>query len=60
MSESDPDSPSIEDAKRGADWPNFIQAIDSERKSLEKNNTWELVDQPKEQNILRCFEKKER
>src|SRR6266481_9128472 len=43
---------SLEEAKQGPVWPKWEEAIKTELAALEKKETWELVDQPSNTNII--------
>lgn len=50
---SDSVTPSVEEAIKCKDWSEYEKAIKEEIKSLEANETWELVDRPLGANIIK-------
>ena len=45
---------SLNVAKKSPDWPWWKEAMDEELAVLEAHNTWEMVNKPKNINIVRC------
>ena len=43
---------SLEEAKQGPVWPKWEKAIKTKLAALEKKETWELVDEPSNTNII--------
>lgn len=55
MSEAEGMEPStIEDAKTRSDWANWKDAVSAELKSLDEARTWDIVQRPKNKNIVSC------
>lgn len=48
----EPDS--YEDAMKSENAEQWISAINDELNSLEKNKTWEIVEKPKNKNVVGC------
>ena len=44
----------IEEAKTCPDWPRWEGAINTELKSLDDAHTWNVVDHPKDINVVSC------
>jgi hypothetical protein len=44
----------VDDAKTRPDWPKWEEAINAELKSLDEAHTWNVVERPKNMNIVSC------
>jgi hypothetical protein len=44
----------VDDAKTRLDWPKWEEAINVELKSLDEAHTWNVVEHPKNTNIVSC------
>ena len=44
----------VSDAKKSVDWPKWKMAMEEEMESLLKNDTWALVNKPKDQRLIGC------
>ena len=44
----------IEEAKMRPDWPRWEEAINTELKSLDNAHTWNVVNRPKDTNVVSC------
>lgn len=50
----DPDTLTVQEARSSENWPEWENAIRSEIRSLEENNTWEFADLPKGRKVIGC------
>ena len=44
---------SLEEARQRPDWPKWVTAIQEELATLKRSGTWEIVERPKERNIVK-------
>ena len=44
---------SLNEARQRPDWPKWITAIQEELNTLNKAGTWEIVERPKDKNIVK-------
>ena len=49
-----PEPRSLNKAKKSPDWPQWKEVMDEELAALEAHYTWEVVDKPKNVNIIGC------